>query len=226
MAHQVLQRQLVTRVHLRRFDKRGFTLVELGAVVVIVGILAIVAVVGYRRLITASHSSEATHMINAVRVAQEAYKSETGAYADISTALGYVTSAGPQNAASMYPNTNVGSFKTGWGAACGNCTCTTSPCAAGTARWDTLPVHTDGAVMYGYTTVGGPSGALTTYSGNTAPSSITLMGRTGTYTVTFVAPQADWYMVSAVGDPDGNGLYSSYTGTSFSNDIFDSNDGE
>jgi type IV pilus assembly protein PilA len=216
----------VTSDRSRRFDKRGFTLVELGAVVVIVGILAIVAIVGYRRLITASHNSEATHMINAIRIAQEAYKSETGQYADVSTQLAYVTTAGPQNTTAMYPVTAPGNTKTGWGAPCSNCTCTTSPCAAGTAKWDTLPVHTDGAVMYGYTTQAGPSGALTTYSGGSAPTSLTLMGRHGTYTLSFTAPTSDWYMVSAVGDPDGNGVSSSYTGTSLSNDIFDSNDGE
>jgi type IV pilus assembly protein PilA len=220
MAQPVLERDPVKTVR-RRAPERGFTLVELGAVVVIVSILAMVAIVGYRRLITASHNSEATHMINAIRVAQEAYKAETGAYADVSTAIGYVASTGPQNFSSMYPMQAPGSFKMGWGAAC-----TTGCNTAAGYDWTTLPVHTDGAVMYGYTTLGGPSGGFSTYAGNTAPNAISLNGRSGAYTVTFPTPSTDWYMCSAAGDPDGNGIFSSYTGSSFTNDIFESNDGE
>ena len=64
---------------------RGFTLVELMIVVAIVGVLAALAVVGYRKLIQSSHVSEATGMVQNIRVAQEGYHSETQQYANIST---------------------------------------------------------------------------------------------------------------------------------------------
>jgi type IV pilus assembly protein PilA len=59
---------------------RGFTLIELSIVVVIVGILATLAVVGYRKLVDSSHTTEGTHMVQAIRVAQESYHAETGRY--------------------------------------------------------------------------------------------------------------------------------------------------
>src|SRR5678809_1305540 len=67
---------------------RGFTLVELAVVVTIIGILAMLAVAGYRRLVTSSHTTEATEMVNAIKVAQESYHAETGQYANVSAGLG------------------------------------------------------------------------------------------------------------------------------------------
>ncbi len=212
MAQPVLGRSVV--ITRPRSRQRGFTLVELGAVVVIVSILAVIAVVSYKKMITASHSSEATHMINSIRVAQEAYKAETGTYANISSNLSITGSSGTSctNSASLYPNTSPGNFKTGWGAACTGCN---AP-----LNWDTIPIHVDGAVMYGYTTIAGFAG--------TGPAALTTMiGRNGVYTLNFPAtPATDWFVAAACGDPDGNGTRSAYVTSSFSNDIFESNDGE
>ena len=66
---------------------RGFTLIELMIVVAIVGILATLAVVGYRKLVQTSHVSEATGMVQNIRVAQEGYHSETQQYANVSSSL-------------------------------------------------------------------------------------------------------------------------------------------
>ena len=53
--------QKLPRVVGRR--ERGFTLIEMMVVVVIVGILAMLAVVGYRKLVQTAHVSEATNMV-------------------------------------------------------------------------------------------------------------------------------------------------------------------
>lgn len=117
--------------------QRGFTLVELSVVVCIVGILATLAVVGYRRLINSSHATEAHTMIQSIRVAQESYRAETGSYANLGTTL--------------CPAATPGRFKTQWNPAC----------TGGTATWAALPVHADGPLMYGYYTIAGtPSVAV------------------------------------------------------------------
>jgi type IV pilus assembly protein PilA len=107
-------------------------------VVVIVGILATLAVVGYRKLVQSSHVTEATNMVQSIRVAQEAYHSETQQYADISSSLwSWCPSATP-----------VGNQVTAWG---GSSTCGTT--------WAILPLHVDGPVLFGYATKAGSAGA-------------------------------------------------------------------
>ena len=114
----------------------GFTLVELMVVVVIVGVLALLAVVGYRKLVQSAHVSEATGMVNNIRVAQEAYRAETQIYANISP-----------NLQTYYPAAPVHGTQTAWGAACANCNAA--------ATWAQLPLHVDGPVLFGYATVAG-----------------------------------------------------------------------
>ena len=182
-----------------RLHLRGFTLVELAVVVTIIGILAVLAVAGYKKLVTSSKNTEATEMVNAIKVAQESYHAETGQYANISSALG-LGSLYPQ----ATPNTTTGTV---WGGAC-------TVCADPTA-WQKLPVHASGAMRFGYATMAGPmSQALPPppVSTVTFPSNSQLTG--------------DWYVISAMGDTDANGIYCTVVGVSWQKDLYIDKDGE
>jgi type IV pilus assembly protein PilA len=208
MAHSLLVVPRVrSRKSLPRSAQRAFTLVEMMIVVAIIGILAVLAVVGYRRLILSSNLTEATHMVNAIRVAQEAYHAETQMYASPSPGLGVL--------GGLYPTQNdpPTAQKTGWG----------STATALGAAWAVLPVHADGAVMYGYATQGGPNASAATTYATPSPPSVNGVA-TG---LTFPNPSpSDWYVITAFGDPDGNGVYSAVIGTSWSNDLFTYNQGD
>ncbi len=143
MARELLRDEsTMTRSGRKRVaSERGFTLIELAVVVVIVGVLAVIAVVGYRKLILNSKMTEAKNMISAIRIAEEDYKAESGSYLNISAE--YCPSDGSQQKKFAWEN----------------------PACAGNA-WAQLPVHADGPVQFGYIvfaggTVGQPAGVST-----------------------------------------------------------------
>jgi prepilin-type N-terminal cleavage/methylation domain-containing protein len=61
--------------------RKGFTLMELIIVIIIVGILATVGFGQYQRIIERGRTAEAKTMLGQIRTAQEAYKTEFGTYA-------------------------------------------------------------------------------------------------------------------------------------------------
>jgi prepilin-type N-terminal cleavage/methylation domain-containing protein len=177
---------------------RAFTLIESLFVVVIIGIIAVLATVGYRKWIIQSHEAEAQDMVSNIRQAEEAFKAENGAYVNVSAGLE------PPN---MYPQASpVGSVTTQWGGPCGSCT----------GSWTTLNVAPNAPVVFGYAVVAGAAGA--------SPPSITWNGNTVDLTGLVTQP---WYIVEAYCDLNSQGtpdmqLY----GVSSSNQLMMNNEGQ
>ncbi|MGH7280653.1 MAG: type IV pilin protein [Polyangiaceae bacterium] len=177
-------------------NSRGFTLVELMAVVAIIGILSVLAVVGYGRIIRASHTSEATQMVGTIKTAQEAYHAEVGTYLSISGNLD--TDYCPTHPAG--PPT----YAT-WNPACGT---------GADGPWSKLPVSSNGAVLFGYATLAGLAGA-------TMPMPSNMLDTPVPPTTT-----ADWYVVAAKGDMDGNGTFCTVVITSLGRTPYIDQEGE
>ncbi len=168
-------------------------------VVAIIGILAILAVAGYSKMVRSSHTTEATQMVNGIKVAQETFHAETGQYANVSKSL---------NPGDLYPQGTPNTVEVVWGADCSTC--------VDTSAWRKLPVHASGAMLFDYATVAGVSG-----SAPTVPNT--------TKSVTFPTAKditGDWYVADGVGDQDNNSIYCTVIGTSWDSKIYVENDGE
>ena len=66
-------------------SRKGFTLVELAVVIVIIGVLAAFGVPQFLKSVERSKAAEAFNYLSAVRSAQERYLAKEGCYADSST---------------------------------------------------------------------------------------------------------------------------------------------
>lgn len=180
-----------------RRTERGFTLVEMLTVVIIVGVLATLAVYGIRKYIFSAKTSEAVSMMTLIKAAEESFKDETYAYLDVS-----------KDYTSLYPMTTPGTSKYAWE------TARTDDVAK---NWKTLGVHTTSPVQYGYAVVAAPAGTALT-----EPSS---QGLT-THTFGFAAGSDPTYAVLAKGDVNGNGKFSYVVSHSQSAEVYIENEGE
>jgi prepilin-type N-terminal cleavage/methylation domain-containing protein len=178
---------------------QGFTLIEAMVVVLVTGILAALAIVAYQKWTRTARLGEARDLVGHIRTAEESYRAETGNYLNVSKAL-----TPPQ----MYPAPTPGAFKTAWGAACAVCV---NPDA-----WSWLTVAPANPVWYGYAVMAGTSSTPPSMTVTVNGAAVDLSSMTG----------QPWYVVSAMGDTNGDGIFTTVYGFSNTNQIMVDREGE
>lgn len=175
-----------------RRSGRGFTLTELMITVAIVGVLAALAMVSYRKFVSSSKNAEATHMVQSIRSAEESYRAEAMTYLNVSTSGNFY----PQNVGAG--SSSFTAKKWAW--------VSTTP---DSNNWKILGVTADSPVSFGYRVRAGAAGTVpVTPAGNTIgnwPSA---------------ASPEPWYVVEACGNPDQDSLYTYVVSASFSGELF------
>ena len=130
-----LGKERAMRLTGQRDECRGFTLVELMIVVVILGILAAIAIIAFRKYVQKSKTSEAYTILGDIRAKQEAYRAEFSQYCPVNPSL----SEGLRHPSSA-PRTD--GRKVAWDPPVPN-------------AWQQLGVRPDGNVYLGYVTTAG-----------------------------------------------------------------------
>lgn len=179
--------------------ERGFTLVELLTVVVITGILATLAFASLRAHVSAAWGAEALNMVQSIRAAEERWRSEHMMYLDVSTDE------------SWYPRdpriAPTGKQAFYYDAA--------DETHSDHIAWLQLRPTAPGAVRFGYLVNAGTAGSTMTAAAAPGPAAV------------WPTPPRDiWYVIQAIGDPDGDGVVSYYRASSLDGEVFSVNHGE
>lgn len=158
--------------------------------VAIVGVLATIGIASLRHFVFDSKIVEATSMIQSIRVAQESWKATNGSYFNVSQTLGNYYPV---------PAAEVGDVKRSFWQAVP----TLEP------RWRLLNPTIPGPVQFTYSVVAGAPSA--------DPGAMPVLDLADP--PTWSAPSEQWYVIQAIGDPDGNGLKTICASASISNDV-------
>ncbi|AKT41051.1 type IV pilin protein [Chondromyces crocatus] len=189
----------------RRICARGFTLVELLVVVAMIGVLAAIALVGYRRYMNSAGSAEARAVMQGIRGSEEAYRAEMLTYLGCSgcaSATGCAPGGG--SLTDWYPMNSPGQQKHHW----------VNPGHGDYQCWRLLNVTTDGPVRFGYSVVAGLAG------------SISVGGIGMTNAPSFPDTSEPWYVIAARGDRDGDGDPALLITSSLNGEIYAEKDSE
>jgi type IV pilus assembly protein PilA len=159
--------------------------------VAIVAILAVVGVYSVRRYVVSAGTAEPIELINSMRAAEESYKDETFGYLSV----GGIDSYYPFG--STVPGTQK---KKAWegGLPSGDFT-----------NWNVLGVHPSSVVQFGYACVAGKGTGVPNQSALKIAKDLN-----------YPASAADWYVVRAASDRDGNGVAAIFVGSSFTDQIY------
>lgn len=160
-------------------------MLELLAVVALIGILAALAVAGYRKYLYTARTADAKATIAAIHAAEASYYAETLTY---------------------WPCPNNCTALTGWHPATPDGKrhfWTKTSDAALEAEWRKLSVKQDSPTSFGFFVVAGKAT-------DTPPAPLTKSAPTWPNPTT-----EPWYVVQAAGDADGDGTFSRFLSSSF-----------
>lgn len=117
-----------------------------------IGVLAAVGIVGYRKFVHSAQSSEAKVVIASIRGGEENFKGEMLVYLNVSSSLtDYYPNATPNDSRTSFVQDGDSRYTT-----------LVTPCAQGMCGgWALLNVATDGPVRFGYSVISGIGGTPT-----------------------------------------------------------------
>ena len=169
-------------------------------VVAMIGVMAALAIVGYRKYLNSAQASEAKAMIQGIRAGEESYKSEMLVYLNVS---GTLTNYYPNN-----PTVTQNDKKWAW------IQSTDSRYNNSTNGWQLLNVAADGPVRFGYAVVAGVA--------PTPPP--TPVGFASPPVWPTINPGIPWYVVQAANQRSPGSKVVLFISSSLNGEIYGEND--